>query len=95
MITSMTLHGQGYEVGVRELHDRLSEHLEHVERGAEIVVTRRGQPIALLSAVDGEDPLEDLVRRGLITQPVRARGSRRARVSVRGSVSDLIAEQRR
>jgi prevent-host-death family protein len=69
----MTLHGQRYEVGVRELHDRLSEHLERVEQGTEIMVTRRGQPIARLSGVDGEDPLDDLVRRGLITPPAHAR----------------------
>jgi prevent-host-death family protein len=91
----MTLHGHGYEVGVRELHDRLSEHLERVERGAEIMVTRRGRPIARLSAVDDEDPLEDLVRRGLITPPARARSARSARVKSRGSVSDLVTEQRR
>jgi len=91
----MTLPDQRYEVGVRELHDRLSEHLERVERGTEVVVTRRGQPIARLSAVDGADPLEDLVRRGLVTLPARARRSRRARVNARGSVSDLVAEQRR
>jgi len=90
----MTLHG-GYEVGVRELHDRLSEHLERVEKGAEITVTRRGHPIARLCAVDGEDPFEDLVRRGLITPPARSRSSRRAGVHARGSVSDLVAEQRR
>jgi prevent-host-death family protein len=91
----MTLHAWVYEVGVRELHDRLSEHLERAERGAEVVVTRRGQPIARLSAVDGVDPLEDLVRRGLVTPPARARSSRRARVNARGSVSDLVVEQRR
>jgi prevent-host-death family protein len=91
----MTLHGRGYEVGVRELHDRLSEHLERVERGGEVVVTRRGRPIARLSALESEEPLEDLVRRGLITLPARARSSRRARVKARGSVSDLVAEQRR
>jgi prevent-host-death family protein len=91
----MTLHGQEYEVGVRELHDRLSEHLERAERGAEVVVTRRGQPIARLSAIDAADPLEDLLRRGLITLPARARSARRAGVSARGSVSDLVAEQRR
>jgi prevent-host-death family protein len=91
----MTLHGQGYEVGVRDLHDRLSEHLEHVEQGAEIMVTRRGQPVARLSAIDSEDPLEDLIRRGLITPPARARSSRRAHVSASSSISDLVAEQRR
>jgi len=91
----MTLHPPTYQVGVRELHDRLSEHLQRVERGGEVVVTRRGQPIARLSGVDGDDPLEDLVRRGLITPPARARSPRRARVKARGSVADLVAEQRR
>jgi prevent-host-death family protein len=91
----MTLHRDAYEVGVRELHDRLSEHLERVEQGTDVVVTRRGRPIARLSAVDGEDPVEDLVRRGLVTPPARARGSRRAGVKARGSVSDLVVEQRR
>ena len=92
----MTLHdGRAYEVGVRELHDRLSEHLERVERGANIVVTRRGRPIARLAGVTGEDPLDELARRGRITLPARSRSEKRARVKPRGSVSDLVAEQRR
>jgi len=94
-MTAMTLHAQGYEVGVRELHDRLSEHLERVEAGAEVIVTRRGRPIARLAAVDGEDPLEELIRRGLVTPPRRPRRARRPRVKARGSVSGLVAEQRR
>ncbi|HEV7939026.1 MAG TPA: type II toxin-antitoxin system prevent-host-death family antitoxin [Solirubrobacteraceae bacterium] len=61
----MTLHGPEYEVGVRELRDRLSEHLEREEQGAQIVVTRRCQPIARLSGVDDKHPFDDLVRRGL------------------------------
>jgi prevent-host-death family protein len=80
---------------VRELHDRLSEHLDRVERGTEIVVTRRGRPIARLSALEGEDPLDELVRRGLITPPSGPRRAKRPRVKPRGSVSDLVAEQRR
>ena len=91
----MTLQVREYEVGVRDLHDRLSEHLERVEQGATLVVTRRGRRIARLSSTDLEDPLEDLVRRGLITAPTRARSPRRARVKATGSVSDLVAEQRR
>jgi len=91
----MTLHDRSYDVGVRELHDRLSEHLERVEQGAEVVVTRRGTPIARLSAVDAEDPLNELVRRGLVTPPDRPRQARQARVQSRGSVSDLVAAQRR
>ena len=91
----MTLHGREYEVGVRELHDRLSEHLERVERGGQLVVTRRGRPIARLSAIASDDPLEDLRRRGLLTPPARVRDARRARVKARGSVAELVAEQRR
>jgi prevent-host-death family protein len=91
----MLLHAQTYEVGVRALHDRLSEHLERVEDGAEVLVTRRGRPIARLSAVKESDPLQDLVRRGLVTPPDRPRGARRAQVKARGLVSELVAEQRR
>jgi prevent-host-death family protein len=91
----MTLQAKTYEVGVRALHDRLSEHLERVEDGAEVLVTRRGRPIARLSAVEGSDPLQDLVRRGLVTPPDRPRAARRARVKARGLVSELVAEQRR
>ncbi|HXB63810.1 MAG TPA: hypothetical protein VNV42_02930 [Solirubrobacteraceae bacterium] len=39
----MTLQAPTYEVCVRALHDRLSEHLEHVQDGAEVLVTRRAQ----------------------------------------------------
>ncbi len=91
----MTLQAQTYEVGVRALHDRLSEHLERVEDGAEVLVTRRGRPIARLFAVRESDPLQDLVRRGLVTPPERARVARRAEVKARGLVSELVAEQRR
>jgi len=91
----MTLQEWEYEVGVRELHDRLSEHLERVEHGATLVVTRRGRRIARLSSTDLEDPVEDLVRRGLISAPTRGRTPRRARVRATGSVSELVADQRR
>ncbi|MGD1051554.1 MAG: type II toxin-antitoxin system prevent-host-death family antitoxin [Solirubrobacteraceae bacterium] len=91
----MTLQRDDYEVGVRELHDRLSEHLERVERGAAVVVTRHGRPIARLSPLDAGDPLEDLIRRGLASAPARARTARRPKVRTGGPVSELVAEQRR
>src|SRR5665213_1349288 len=91
---AMTLQAGEYEVGVRELHDRLSEHLERVEQGATLVVTRRGRRIVRLSSTELEDPLEDLVRRGLITAPTRARSPRSARVKTTGSVSELVVDQR-
>lgn len=90
----MTLHGRDDEVGVRELHDRLSEYLERVEAGGEVVVTRRGRRIARLSGLDPERPLEELERRGLVRMPEGPRSRRAARVEVSGSVSDLVSEQR-
>jgi prevent-host-death family protein len=82
-------------VGVRELHDKLSEHLERVQAGSEVVVTRRGEAIARLSAVDVADPFEELTRRGVVTPPARPRGPVGARVRTAEPVSDQVAEQRR
>jgi prevent-host-death family protein len=89
----MTLHQQESEVGVRELHDRLSEYLERVEGGDEIVVTRRGRPVARISGLR-ERPLDALVRRGLVRMPQEAPAPRSAQVKGAGSVSDLVSEQR-
>jgi antitoxin (DNA-binding transcriptional repressor) of toxin-antitoxin stability system len=65
-----------------------------VSDGAQIVVTRRGRPIARLSGVETSASLEDLVSRGLVTPAQQPRKPRRASVKARGSVSALIAEQR-
>jgi len=89
----MTLHPLESEVGVRELHDRLSEYLERVEGGGEIVVTRRGRPVARLSGLS-ERPLDSLARRGLVRMPQGDRSSRLAQVEAADSVSDLVSEQR-
>jgi prevent-host-death family protein len=89
----MTLHQAQSEVGVRELHDRLSEYLERVEAGGEIVVTRRGRPVARLSGF-GERPLDALARRGLVRMPEGARSPRSPQVKGAGPVSDLVARQR-
>jgi prevent-host-death family protein len=91
----MTLHGKEAEVGVRELHDRLSEYLEKVEQGAEVVVTRRGRPIARLAGFEGARPLDDLISRGLIRMPKGPRTPAKPLIDARGPVSDLVKEQRR
>jgi prevent-host-death family protein len=46
----MTLRRSATEVGVRDLHDRLSEHLERVVAGQDVVVTRRGTALSLVEA---------------------------------------------
>lgn len=95
----MTLHRETFkdEVGVRELHDRLSRYVRHVADGGEVVVTIRGRRVARLTPIDREDPLADLRARGLIQEPEgpRIRAVGRKRVKATGSVSDLVADQRR
>jgi prevent-host-death family protein len=95
----VTLHREPLksEVGVRELHDRLSRYVQHVKDGGEVVVTMRGRRVARLVPVDEIDPLADLRARGLIREPTEPRGprARRARLKPAGPVSDLVADQRR
>ena len=85
------------EVGVRELHDRLSRYVQHVQGGAEVVVTMRGRRVARLVPVDELDPLADLRARGLVREPTAPRHPRAgsARLKVANPVSDLVADQRR
>jgi prevent-host-death family protein len=97
----MTLHRPPLkaEVGVRELHDRLSRYVQHVKDGGEVVVTMRGRRVARLVPVDEIDPLADLRARGLVrdpttpAQPARAPSpaqGRKARVRPRRRPTALI-----
>jgi prevent-host-death family protein len=85
------------EVGVRDLKNNLSRYLDRVRNGEEIIVTDRGRPVARLSALDSSmDHLSDLIAAGVV-RPAK-RSSRRPpsrRIKPVGSVSDLVAEQRR
>lgn len=85
------------EVGVRELHDQLSRYLRHVSSGGNVVVTMHGRRVARLSTLQDADPLADLRVRGLVCDPQRPRrrASGRDLLTVDGSVSDLVSEQRR
>ena len=85
------------EIGVRELHDSLSRYVQHVQDGAEVVVTMRGRRVARLVPVDQTDPLADLRARGLVREPSAPRNprGRRARLKATKPVSDLVADQRR
>jgi len=56
-------------IGVRELRQRASEFLRHVEAGRSLEITARGRPVALLVPLRGTGQLERLVRRGRVTPP--------------------------
>jgi prevent-host-death family protein len=93
----MAVHKARHEVGVRDLRRELSRWLDLVAEGDEITVTERGTPVARIVGVDSEDALARLAEAGLVQRPTRprrpARGIPRARA--RGSVADLVADQRR
>jgi prevent-host-death family protein len=85
------------EVGVRDLRRELRRWLELAGEGVEIVVTERGRPIAKIVDLDSESGLERLRRAGLVQMPTRPRprAEELDPVRARGSVSDLVADQRR
>jgi prevent-host-death family protein len=51
-------------VGIRELRQRASELLRHVERGETIEITDRGRPVAVLSPLPAGSAYERLVAEG-------------------------------
>jgi prevent-host-death family protein len=85
------------DVAVSELRAHLGDWLDRARQGEHVVVTDRGVPVVKLVAVAGIDTIERLTREGAITPPATARVSARdmPRVRSRGSVSDLVSEQRR
>lgn len=87
----------GIEVGVRELKNNLSRYLDRVQAGEEVIVTDRGRRVARLSALDhATDRLAELVAAGVVRPPKSTTRSRPARrIKSKGSVSRLVAEQRR
>lgn len=81
-------------VGIRDLKARLSAYVALAESGETVLVTDRGRPVAELRPVGGSSALDALVAAGLATRPTpRRRLPRRVRAS--GTVSDLVADQRR
>ena len=92
------LYAVAMDVAVSALRAELADWIERVRTGEEVVVTDRGIPVARLVAVDTAPLLEQLTRRGVISRPrspVRPKASGAERVQARGSVADLVGEQRR
>ena len=82
-------------VGIRELRAGLSRYLAQVRAGRSITVTDHGRPVARIVPVDQPSPSERLTAEGLV-QPARQRRRSAPRpVEASGTVSDLVAEQRR
>ena len=90
-------------VGVRELKNRLTHYLGRAKRGEEIMVTERGQPVAVLHSIHAvaapkslDARLGKLAASGLVTLPSGKLLKRIRRVHVAGPpVSRTIIEDRR
>ena len=84
-------------VGVRELKNGLSAHLELVKAGQQFTVTDRGRPVARLIPVSAAtDVLSELIAAGLVHPPTAPRSLPAKRVVVDGKVLDAaIAAERR
>jgi prevent-host-death family protein len=86
------------DVAVSELRAHLSEWLDRVREGDEVVITDRGVPIARLLGLTATATLERLAADGVIARaatPPRPKAARQARPVPRRPVADLVGDQRR
>jgi prevent-host-death family protein len=83
------------EVGVRELRNNLSRYLDRVRDGDELVVTDRGRAIARVVPVGTERVLDRLIAEGIVTPARKSKRRATEPIKTRGTVSDLVADQRR
>lgn len=83
------------ELGIRALRDGLSSYLAEVRKGHTVTVTDHGKAIARIVPVDTPTTLERLVAEGRVRPARRAKHPAPTPVRAAGTVSDLVAEQRR
>ena len=77
------------------MRDGLSAQLQRVKAGETIEVTEHGRVIARLVPVSEPSVIERLVAEGLIELPRAPRRPLPEPIRIDGTVSDLIADQRR
>lgn len=80
------------------MRDHLNRYVDDAGNGHSTVITVRGRPVARLVPIDAPaDPYEDLRRRGILTEPTKPKSRQlgRKRIKAKGTVSDLVKEQRR
>lgn len=86
-------------VGVRELKVHLSRYLMRIRRGERILVTARGQPVAVMSPAAGptrDERLDALLRDGVARWDGGKPRGRLRPVRLRGpSVAEAVVEDRR
>lgn len=88
---------KGMDVPVTELRAHLSEWLDRVRGGEEVIVTDRGVPVARMLGMSATSTLQRLAADGVIGRDVSARrpvATGRSRPRPRNPVSGIVSEQR-
>ncbi len=85
------------EVGIRELRNNLSKWIGKARRGQDVVITERGKPVARLTRYGESPALQRLIEEGRVTLPSnrKTKIDRTSLIKPRGSISDLVKDQRR
>lgn len=83
------------DVGIKELRDGLSRHLAEVRGGGTVTITDHGRVIARIVPVDRPSRLEQLIAEGRVTKAAHRKRPSPDPLAAVGTVSDLVAEQRR
>ncbi len=86
------------DVAVSELRANLSEWLERVREGVEVVITERGVPVARIVGVQSSALLERLTAEGVIGRPAspgRPAAHGQTRPRPRRPVAPFVGEERR
>jgi prevent-host-death family protein len=94
----LLMYANAMDVPVTELRAHLSDWLDRVRSGDEVVITDRGVPVARLLSMSATATLQRLAAEGVIGRDVSARrptATGRALPSSRQPVSDVISDQRR
>lgn len=86
-------------VGIRELKNRLSQYLKRVKTGERVVVTERGQPVAIISppaVTPADQRIEGMLREGIARWGGgKPRGAPRPPRIKGPSVAEAVIEDRR
>ncbi|MFT0848325.1 type II toxin-antitoxin system prevent-host-death family antitoxin [Actinomycetaceae bacterium L2_0104] len=81
-------------VGIRDLRANLSNYLKQVRSGEKFTITDHGQAIATLQPIEAPSRIEALLAEGIAKAPSQSKPLPTP-VEIGGTVSDLVAEQRR
>lgn len=83
------------EVGIRDLKNNLSRHLNAVKDGETITVTDHGKPFARIERIRKVSKLDQLIAEGHVTPASRPKTPFPEPVPIEGSIMDLLIDERK